>query len=273
MQILNRLACPVMVAIGLGVFAPAPLSQEHQDDEGRPGQSEDAETQSKRSVQVENEAIDHVLEMLGAPRQLASDATARLVTVQTDNTPFLHEQIVGRRLWEVVVPKWRLDLASARPGVEDAYERTFDVLLDPESGNVLWVASRWPEGEPGEVGDLPPQIAEEQMSGWWGEEYHGFPPAKPATTFVQALDVVLTRGVGNPLRAKRITGHYVIQSSGGRDPRPMWVVMLQGIRMPAPGAPGDASIRYSRVMRNLVDARTGEWVTAVNFPKPVSGGN
>ena len=146
-------------------------------------------------VRTARKAVDRAIKLLGAPRELASTAEAELVILETDDTPFLHEQVVGRPIWEIVIPKWKLKLKSAK-GVEDAFERTFDVLLDPENGNVLRVASRWPQGVAGEPPDLPAQSAEDQMWGTSKEKYDSFPDEEPRITFAQALEVVYGPGVG-----------------------------------------------------------------------------
>ncbi len=228
---------------------------------------EEASTKSGRKVTTAHQAVDRAIKILGAPRELASTAEAELVILETDNTPFLHEQVVGRPLWEIVIPKWKLKFKSAK-GVEDAFERTFDVLLDPENGNILRVASRWPQGVAGEPQDIPAHIAEEEM-GWMSDEYLSFPDEEPRITFAQALEVVHGPGVGNPLVAKRITGRYVVQSATRGGPSPVWAITLEGIKRQVPSPPGSRP-RSISCIRNIVDARTGEWLGASNIPRPIN---
>ncbi len=229
---------------------------------------EDASTKSGRQVTTAHQAVDRAIKLLGAPRKLASTAEAELVILETDDTPFLHEQVVGRPLWEVVIPKWKLKFKSAK-GVEDAFERTFDVLVDPENGNVLRVASRWPQGVAGEPPDLPAQSAEDQMWATSKEKYHSFPDEAPRISFAQALEVVYGQGVGNPLVAKRITGRYVVLSGSRGEPSPVWAITLEGVHIASPGFLG-LRPRPSKRIRNNVDARTGEWLGASNFPLPIT---
>lgn len=228
---------------------------------------EEASTKSGRKVTTAHHAVDRAIKILGAPRELASTAEAELVILETDDTPFLHEQVVGRPLWEIVIPKWKLKFKSAK-GAEDAFERTFDVLVDPENGNVLRVASRWPQGVAGEPLDIPAQSAEDQM-GRRSEKYHGFPAEAPRITFAQALEVVYGPGVGNPLVAKRITGRYVVQSAPRGGPSPVWAITLEGIKRQVPSPPGSRPRSISRI-RNIVDARTGEWLRATTIPRPIT---
>ena len=178
------------------------------------------------------QAVAQVLETLGAPKHLRSETTAKLVTLAEDNTPFLSEQIVGRQLWHVIIKKWKLRLDSAIPGFEDSYERTFDVLLDLENGNILKIVSRWPEGIAQIAPEPPAWSAEEQMRASGLEKYHSFPESPPLITFLQALDIILTEGVGSPLVAKQIVAQYVVRSSMGRKPKRVWAITLRGIPPP-----------------------------------------
>ncbi len=120
----------------------------------------------------------------------------------------------------------------------------------------------------GEPQDIPAQSAEDQM-GRRSEKYHGFPEEEPRITFAQALEVVHGPGVGNPLVAKRITGRYVVQSATRGGPSPVWAITLEGIHRQAPYFRGSRP-RFSKRMRNIVDARTGKWLGASNIPRPIN---
>ena len=75
---------------------------------------EEPSTKSGRKVTTAHQAVDRAIKLLGAPRELASTAEAELVVLETDDTPFLHEQVVGRPIWEIVIPKWELKFKSAK---------------------------------------------------------------------------------------------------------------------------------------------------------------
>ena len=62
-----------------------------------------------------------------------------------------------------------------------------------------------------------------------GERYLAFPTIDPKITFLDALDVVLSSGIGSPFHAKEIDGLYVMHSKGESDPRPAWVITLRGL--------------------------------------------
>ncbi len=220
------------------------------------------------TVRNEKQVLAKVAEMGGVPQDLLQESTVKLVSLKEDNTPFLSERIIGRPLWQVTIPKWKLDLPSAIPGFEDRYERTFDILVDPVNGTILKIASRWPQGIPEMAPEPPAEQAEVQMINSGLERYHRFPQDKPAITFLQALDVVLREGSSSPLVAKQIIAHYVVHSKMGGEPRPVWAITFRGIRIvrggpaPLPGSPPSAHEFVVNRMRDIVDARTGEWLGA-----------
>lgn len=215
--------------------------------------------------------LGEVDKVVGAPHEVWANADVQLVTLEDDNTPFLSKQIVGRPLWQVTIRGWSLQLPSAAAGFKDRYERTFDILVDPANGQVLKIASRWTEGIP-DASDLSADDAEAQLMGTGFERYHGFPEDGPTVTFLQALDVVLYEGEGNPLEAKQIVAHYVTRSRMADQPKPVWAITLRGVRIvrqPPPPLKGSASHDSQlviRQMRNIVDATTGAWLGANNLP-------
>lgn len=232
------------------------------------GKRADIRSRSDWRVQNQEQAIRRVIEVVGVPAHLARRASAELVTLTDDHTPFLSERIVGRPLWQVVINNWKVELPSAASGFEDSFDRTFDVLVDAANGQILKIASRWPEGVP-EISPEPPAwSAQEQMQRSGFEKYHGFPQDDPSLTFLEALDVVLREGVGSPFSAKQITAHYVVRSHMRSEPKPVWAITLRGIppiHAAFPGVPEDARNH----LRNIVDARTGEWISAGTSPQPI----
>ena len=134
-------------------------------------------------------AIAQAARIVGIPEHVA--VSAELVVVEDDVTPFLHDQILGKRLWKVIAQDWNLDLPSASAsGAEGSVVRTFEILVNPVNGSILKIRSRWPEGIAQIAPEPPADVAAEQMtrSGW--ESYDGFPKDEPSVSFLQALDVV-----------------------------------------------------------------------------------
>lgn len=218
-------------------------------------------------VRDDGEALAQARQILGLAEKAPPRLSAALVTLAEDNTPFLNEKLVGRPIWHVVAVGWRLELPSAPEGAQDRLRRTFDVFLDPKDGALLKLASRWPEGVPTIAPEPPATFAEEQMKRAGLEKYHGFLKSGPRVDFVRALDVVYKEGVGDPLAAKQIVAHCVMRSAMGQKPRAVWAITLRGIpplKTAYPGVPIDARNH----IRNIVDAKTGKWLSAGTSPQP-----
>ncbi|MGD2108177.1 MAG: hypothetical protein PVI86_02175 [Phycisphaerae bacterium] len=191
---------------------------------------------------------------------------AEMVTLATDRTPFLSRQVVGRPVWQVVIEDWKVRLSAAPRAVEDTYTRTLDVFLDAQSGRVLRIASRWPEGMPRTYEDPTTESATAQLRAGGNERYHGFPETPPVVTFEKAVDATLLGGA-NPLEAKQIDGQYVAWSRMGREPQPVWAITLWGMppfQAAYPGVPANARNH----MRYIIDAKSGRWLYASTAPQP-----
>ncbi len=222
-------------------------------------------------IQDQQQAIARTIELVGLCKEAAPRITATLVTLADDNTPFLSEQVVHRPLWRVTINRWRLELDSAAPAFEDPLEQTLDVLLFAETGKLVKITSRWPEGIAQIPEEPPARRAEEQMQQSGQEAYHDFPSTEPTITFVQAVDAVSKEGFGSPLQAKQIVANYVLQSRMGGERRAVWAITLRGIHMVWPGGPPGVAPRVLNRMRNIVDATTGQWLLATIRPQPCLG--
>jgi hypothetical protein len=192
--------------------------------------------------------------------------SASLEHVVDDETPFLKENIRGKLLWHVVIAKWRFRLPSMPFSARDDYERTVDVLLQPSSGSVLSVVSRWPDGVPPIAPEPTASIAEARMQDVGEEKYHGFVNRPPTISLMKALDIILKDGVGNPLSAKQIIARHVRRSFMGREPRDVWAITLRGI--PPLETRAEVTIDAINHIRNVIDAETGEWLWAGTSPQP-----
>ena len=244
------------------------LGQEKQKSEPGDGEQGDREVTSvdyeKWSVQTERQAIVRVADGLGKKELAASECVADLVTLEVDNTPFLSHELVGRPLWQVEV---RLDLGLNSAPTAEMSPRVFDVLVDPVDGRLLKIISRWPAGVPMTAPMPSAPFAEQCLRRSGQERYLEFPLAPPRVSFLDALDIVYKKGVGNPLTAKQIMGQYVLRSKMGRGPKAVWAITLWGIPslpLSRPNVPVDARNH----VRNIVDATTGEWISAGTSPQP-----
>ena len=228
--------------------------------------SEDTDLKGRLAWRLGNarQAIDRGIEYFGSSGAVIS---AKLITLTEDDTPFLSQETIGRPLWKVTAENVRIELPSADPAFADLYERTFDIFLDAQSGKLVKIASRWPEGVPLMEGEPPVRIAEEQMRRSGREEYLGFPDSDPTITFLQTLDVILKDGVGSPFLAKQIKAHYVVRSFMDHEVGPVWAITLRGI--PPIWTAYELPSYGRRHFRNLVDPRTGRWIGGTNVPGPL----
>jgi len=201
--------------------------------------------------------------------ELSEKISARFTTVTEDYTPFLSKQLIGSQAWQVEFENVSLRLESAIPGYQDQFQRKFIVLIDRNTGQLLSITSKFEGKDP----DMRPiasgESAEEQLRAE-EETYHGLPDEEPKIGFLDALDIVLSDGIGSPFLAKEIYASYVMHSRMDSEPRPVWIVTLRGLPpMPARGPYGDSIPVWQRNhMRNIIDAMTGESLFATNSPQP-----
>jgi hypothetical protein len=264
--------CRISLAgLMLALAARGTLAQSHAQEPSAPQTQPVEETgRGGWAIQTEHQAIGKAREIVGLPDRSPARLSAQLVTLAEDNTPFLHHRIAGRPIWQVVIKDWRLQLKSAPAGEEDQYSRVFDVFIDPTNGHLLKAISRWPQGVPPIAPEPSARSAEDQMSRSDSETYVAFPDAPPRVDLLRALDMLREHGVAEPLAARQIVAHYVLRSTMGAKPRPVWAITLRGIppiKTPPPGVSIDA-LNHIRV---ILDAETGKWLCATTTPQPETG--
>ena len=255
--------------LGLCIFLvllPSALlyAQRVHDDTGQSGAKEAAET-AHWTLKDRTHSIERACTVVGVPASHMDTLDSVLVILKDDETPYLNARLIGRPLWHVVIPNWRIALKSSGPAGRDRHTRTFDIHLDPVDGRVLKIKSRWPAGAVPVLTDLDALSAAQQMGRSGNEVYHGFPTESPKINFVDALDSIRQIGI-NPLDARQIIGLYVLHSKMGREPKAVWAITLRGV-LPRPRHRRKNSKRYSQ-HRYIIDAATGEWISATNTPDP-----
>jgi len=207
-------------------------------------------------------------QILGIPTDATATISASVETLQDDNTPYLREQLLGRPLWHVEIRDWSLHLNSDVRRRKDPYRRTLDVFLDPNSGQVVKLQTRWPPGEPPSAPEPTAESAAWQMLNGPSEIYHGIPDVPPPISFMEAVDILYRAGF-NPFSAKQLIGHWVVWSCLGSDPKPMWVVTLRGLPPPAiPRYDPDIALYYQDHLRIVIDPVEKMWVRGSNSPQP-----
>lgn len=222
---------------------------------------------SQWTLREADQAVTKARAIFGIREKEGASMSASLITLDKSDIPFLADQLVGEKLWRVTISNLSLRLNSA-PELKDRFVRTFDVLLDPKTGRVREVKSRWPDGVYPVLGGSDPAVAAAQMSRSGREVYHGFPAEDPKVSLLDALDTI-HRCAGNPLAARQVIGRYVTVSRGGQEPRAVWAITLRGVR-PKPkhrryGSRGEPWYQH----RYIVDGETGEWILACGTPDPM----
>lgn len=265
-QRLTFATCVVLVVWLFSVPRCATAQGPPIDPYGRTATSKVEADRSRWSTQEQGAAIAHARRILGLPRNPSLPASAELITVVQDNTPYLSEQVVGRPIWHVVVEKCRFVLPSGGDALEDKYERTFDILIDPRDGALLRISSRLSVGVPALPREACATSATEQMMNAGGERYYGFIAGAPAITFYEALAGLIQSG-HNPLQATQLVGQHVLWSRLDWEPKPVWAVTLNGIppfEAAYPGVPVEARNH----MRYIVDSKTGKELCGTTTPQP-----
>jgi hypothetical protein len=197
----------------------------------------------------------------------------RRVDVNDDNTPFLNRQINRKKnVWRIEIKNVRLKLKSVWPRYKDKYLRNFEVLVDPNTGHLLRIRSKFDGYDPNMLPEPPAEVAEARIRGGGHEIYHGFPAEPPNISFLEALDAI----GGHPLSAKEIYALYVMESDMNSQPRPVWAITLRGIpplhtiTVP-PGVSQDKlpPIWQRNHFRYVVNAVTGKVLFATTTPQPM----
>jgi hypothetical protein len=228
--------------------------------------------QAKRDLTKQSDLDAYVDELTGFGTLKAITKSFERVDVNDDNTPFLHSQINRKRnIWRVRIKNVRLKLKSAIPWLKDRYVRNFEVLVDPNTGHLLRIRSKFDGHDPNMLPEPPAEVAEEEMRNSGNEIYHGFPLDPPKISLLDALDAVM----GSPYLAKEIYAVHVIQSDMGSKPRAVWAITLRGI--PPITRIGPSRVRAKELLpvwqlnhiRNVLDASTGKLLFATSCPQPL----
>jgi len=235
----------------------------------------------KRDLTRPSDVNAYVDELTGFGELEGITRSFEQVDINDDNTPFLHTQINGKKdVWLVEIKNVRLKLKSTPPGFKDKYVRNFQVFVDPNSGHLLKITSKFDGNDPNMLPEPPAAVAESRMKNSGNEMYHGFPAEAPKLSLLDALDVICSKGYSSPFVAKEIYAVYVMHSSmgWGSRPRPVWAITLRGIPPIAPpGYPGPRKTKKYRSpvwelnhIRIVVDARNGKVLFGTSVPQPLA---
>ena len=250
-------SCQRLLIVTLLLPLASSVAQEGRAGDEKKNQSQEVKVDTCK-IRQPAQAKDRARRLVGLKADV--EASAELVTIEGDETPFLADKIKGRKLWMVTVPDWSVELKSA-PDEKDLYRRTLDAVLDPTTGQILKVKTRWPENVPEPEDTIEPD-AKTAESHILPEKYYGYPSEPPPISFMEALE---TEGWGHAaLRAKRIDGLWVIWSlTDSKPPRAVWVIMLWCMPpIPAFHAGADVPAYLRENLRVVLDPVKKRGITA-----------
>jgi hypothetical protein len=214
-------------------------------------------------------ALEAAVSALGFKQTRSEQASALSVggveTLVDTTTPFVHEQLNGRRVW-------RVELASLRVVEQGAVSndslsvRDFTVFVDSASGVVLKAVARGPHYNPRLISHPSVTSAEKDLSCSF-ESYTGVPAIPPGVSLKEALErATIPARLSMEIIVDYLLVSYSVSSKKGE--HAAWVVNMNGgFTYPLDCSRG----KYERACshyRMVVDAVTGECLMSTNIPFP-----
>ena len=141
-------------------------------------------------VHTADEAQRLVMQTLGISEITDESISTTLVKLLENRTPCIGSDWVDLPLWHAVVRNWQGEVKTDRHIHKEQYARALDVYLDPVSGQVMELRTRWPDDMPPIGAELSSQEAARQMHKGGRETYHAFASEKPKVSFHRALESV-----------------------------------------------------------------------------------
>jgi hypothetical protein len=219
---------------------------------------------------TEEMAISRAMQYTGFDRlkntpDTALTTRAELVIIEEDRTPFLADSVIGKKVWKVHIGGVKLDLPDWY-AVDSQPERTFEILIDAETGRCFGAYVRCGGCDPNLSPEPPSDTATKLMGS--SEVFVGFPNEPPPVTLAEALNAAVG---SNPVQAKEIVAVCVMWSHLGQPAIPVWSIIGRGI--PPVDFRDSDKLRplYQRNrMRTVVDATNGRPIMVENGPPVVS---
>lgn len=213
-------------------------------------------------------AVARATEILGLRLEPSNAVKAEIVICDDLTTPFLQNQLIGRRVWHLQLKDVDLldrSKVEREAGSRPSPLRQLDVYLAPETG-VLLKMTACRSGDEKNAAPEPSAASATQQIADGSETWHSFPGDLPKFTLRQALEIVQVNG-GDASGAKYIAVHCVRWSRMNQPMRTVWSINLWGtipFEAAFPGVPEDARNH----LRHIIDADTGKWLSATTCPQP-----
>lgn len=170
-----------------------------------------------------------------------------------------HAQLVG------------MDKIKARKGVARFPNiKDMQITTNPNTGRVVKLFSKWPD-KVTQIAPFPDAIEEERQIRLHHEEFISLPDYEPEYDFYKALKSIEDAGPAAPQDAKQVIGYYVRNKTEYFGERDVWIIQVRGITpfLPGMNAEDTVPVDARNHIRNVVDAKTGEWLWADTIPQPI----
>lgn len=183
------------------------------------------------------------------------------VTVTEDNTPFVHKALVDREVWRVTFDSVFLELPNSKwfPSViANQKPKTWDIYLDPETGQLLKAETRYDGSDPNLSDEPPAAVSEKSMS---EAQYATLVGEPPSVDLYTALGVA---AFSSPPKAEQLIVILVEMEYRDLGVIPVWSILGRGV------PPMDDTEKYGTVrpiwqlnrIRSLVSAADGSYLEA-----------
>jgi hypothetical protein len=145
------------------------------------------------------------------------------VILSDDKTPFLHDRINGRPIWQISFSNISINSRMFDSAGKRGDLRKFDVYLDPETGQLLKIISKFEGVDTNFAPEPPIEVAEMQLRNS-GELYIDFPPGPTPINFIKAIDPCNDT-------SHEISASLVIFSRKPRfmEPTAVWAITKRGV--------------------------------------------
>jgi len=223
----------------------------------------------KNAIESSSEAVKHALEYTGFAKiidtgKIVSEDIASKVVITDDVTPFINESINGKELWQVEFKNIRLDIEGwSQSVINNQIPKDFVVLLDPTTGQLLKISSTVDSNKTKiiEKPVIDPEIGYIDSQGMI---FKNFPRRTPEISF---LDALTSSAISSPINAKKLVGVLLVSSKENSEKAVIWCITsyeIPAIELGGPHVPEGKRIprRTKENMYSVVDAKTGEWLSA-----------
>lgn len=216
-----------------------------------------------------DEAVRNSIQALGIENVDPKKIVSRDITLTEECAPFVGGKLKGTKTMLLEFKSIQLTKQNKDRSPRNAFLNDISVVIDPQSGNPLKFATRWPST----VATIAPYPTVDEVERQMLQSeirYTGIPTTPPKVPLADILNDAIpwSRDV------KQVLGYYVLESTPSYKDKAVWVVELRGfapLNVPVPpGASADDIPKDARNhMRSVFDAQTGKRIYSETSPQPI----